>query len=399
MFSKNSYFQQLNQTLQNYHRAIPSLIIDLDRLDHNINTLNKSISNKTSFRIVVKSLPSPQLIEYTMKHTKTNRLMVFHQPFLTNLSHHCNDSIDFLWGKPMPIKTAAYYYNKLSLNNTSQFNPFQQVQWLVDTPKRVSEYIQLAEQLGQPLRLNLEIDVGLHRGGFDNITSLAIALKRIHQNSKHVTFSGFMGYDPHVVKLPKIVRTVKKSFQLANDFYQKCIQLVKEQFPELWSENLTLNGAGSPTIGLHHQSASVLNDVSAGSCLVKPTTFDIPTLSEYQPACFIATPILKKMEGTKLPGLEGFKRFWNVVNKAHQQTYFIYGGFWKADYCWPEGIRQNAIFGPSTNQTMLNAPNSANLEVDDFVFLRPHQSEFVFLQFESILAVRGGDVVGVWQLL
>jgi len=39
------------------------------------------------------------------------------------------------------------------------------------------------------------------------------------------------------------------------------------------------------------------------------------------------------------------------------------------------------------------------LEVDDHIFLRPAQSESVFLQFGSILAMRKAEIVGLWQIL
>ncbi|MGB1241771.1 MAG: alanine racemase, partial [Chitinophagales bacterium] len=335
----DTYFSQLNQALQNHHRAIPFLIIDLDRLGKNIETLKSKLKPDADFRIVVKSLPSFDLLQYVMQRANTSKLMVFHQPFLTDLSKRLGSSTDILLGKPMPIKTANYYYQSLENHSTnSHFNPFQQVQWLIDTPKRVIQYLDLAKKWNQKLRLNLEIDVGLHRGGFVDLPSLSAALQIIQNNAEHLQFSGLMGYDPHVVKLPKIVRTPKKALQLANDFYDECKNLIQKEFPELWSDDLTFNGAGSPTINLH-QKDTPLNDIAAGSCLVKPTTFDIPTLSEYQPACFIAAPVLKKLKGTTLPAMEKFKGFWNVVNKANQQTFFIYGGFWKADYCYPKGIQ------------------------------------------------------------
>lgn len=393
----HSYFSSLNQTLKHHYRAIPCLLIDLDRLDENITILKKNLKEKANFRIVVKSLPSPELIHYVMQKATTSNLMLFHQPFLTDISRRSDEKVDILLGKPMPIKTAAYYYETVN-NCSSNFNPFRQVQWLVDTPKRIAEYVALAKNLNQKLRLNLEIDVGLHRGGFTDMESLSAVLRLIQNNANQVELSGLMGYDPHVVKLPKIIRPVKKALQLANSFYQDCQDLIRVQFPDLWQDSLTFNGAGSPTISLH-QAASPLNDISAGSCLVKPSTFDLPTLSAYRPACFIAAPVLKKMKGTALPALEGWKRFWNLIHQKHQQSYFIYGGFWKADYCWPLGLEQNTIFGPSTNQTMLNAPSKVNLNVDDFVFLRPHQSEFVFLQFGEILTIRGGKVVDTWSLL
>ena len=394
----DTYFPLLNQALKSHKRAIPCLLIDLDRLDKNITTLKANLKSDADFRIVVKSLPSLDLVQYVMKKAETNRLMVFHQPFLTDLSQRCDDTVDILLGKPMPVKTAAYFYQSFQ-NSYSQFNPISQIQWLVDTPKRAREYIALAKNINQKLRLNIEIDVGLHRGGVMDLASLAAVLQTIKENRESVTFSGLMGYDPHVVKLPKILRSPKKALHIANHFYNLCKDFIKKEFPDLRQDDLTFNGAGSPTIELHNSDLSPLNDISAGSCLVKPTTFDISTLAEYIPACFIATPVLKKMEGTTLPAMEGLKGFWNFFNERHQRTYFLYGGFWKAEYCYPEGIRQNTIFGASTNQTMLNASADTALEVDDFVFLRPHQSEFVFLQFGNILTIRDGKISGEWKLL
>jgi hypothetical protein len=62
------------------------------------------------------------------------------------------------------------------------------------------------------------------------------------------------------------------------DFYNDCKSLVKEKFPKMWSEQLTFNGAGSPTVLLHHERKdSPINDIAAGSLFVKPTDFDIDT--------------------------------------------------------------------------------------------------------------------------
>ncbi|WP_417800765.1 alanine racemase [Tenacibaculum sp.] len=388
----DAYFKNINQELKNYQRAIPCLLVDLDILDENITEVLSNFRNDASLRVVVKSLPSVQLIEYILHKTNSNKLMVFHQPFLTDLASRLDNKADVLLGKPMPIKTAIYFYNNLAQPNNG-FNPFTQIQWLVDTEKRIEEYINLAKQHNQKLRLNIEIDVGLHRGGFSSLENLSKGLSLIENNQDFVEFSGFMGYDPHVVKLPKIIRSQKKSLQFANQFYGDCKALVRNDFPELWNKNLTFNGAGSPTLNLHKEQRSPINDIAIGSCFVKPTMFDIPSLKNYKPAAFIATPILKNFSNTTLPGLEKLKQFFS------KKSAFIYGGFWKADYYYPKGIKQNNLFGASTNQTMINIPKNESILVDDFIFLRPHQSEFVCLQFGEILPIRNGKIQQSWQLL
>lgn len=393
---ESDYFEKLNLLLKNHQRAIPCLLLDLDRLDQNLERLKASIPQHATSRIVVKSIPSFELIDYAMKALETNNFMLFHQPFLTDLSARLDEKADILLGKPFPVKTTEFYYNNLPDNH--KFNPYTQIQWLVDTPLRIQEYMDLAKKLGKKLRLNVELDIGLHRGGFQNLEALKAALHLMQENQEFVEFSGLMGYDPHVaVELPKIARSQKKSLQMANDFYQKSKELIQQEFPALWKDNLTFNGAGSPTVKFHESNSS-LNDLSAGSCLVMPTSFDIPTLDTFEAACFIATPVLKKFEGTTLPRLEWAKNLLNALSASNRQSFFIYGGLWKADYCYPVGVKQNKLF-KSTNQNMLNAPQSVSLEVDDFVFLRPTQSEFVFLQFGEILTFRGDTMEENWGLL
>lgn len=394
----NSYFETLNTSLRNYDRAIPRMIIDLDLVDQNIAAFQSEQKKDAQFRLVVKSLPSPELIHYILNKMNSKSLMVFHQPFLTSLTSQLDENADVLLGKPMPISTVRYYYQNLP-ESSNGFDPFKQIQWLADTNNRVHEYLSLAEKLEKKLRLNLEINVGLHRGGFKNPIDLRSALDLIKNNSQHLELSGLMGYDPHVVKIPGILRSQKKSLQSEKTYYNSCKQMIQDQFPELWNDQLTFNGAGSPTIHLHQDSSSPLNDIAAGSCFVKPSSFDIPTLEAYQPACFIATPVLKKMQGTIIPGIEKFKSLLGLLNSKNKRSYFIYGGFWKADYIYPKGTTENQLFGPSTNQSMINVPKTFDLEIDDFVFLRPHQSEFVFLQFGKLLVTRSGKIVDNWSLL
>lgn len=405
------YFEQLNAALQAKAnadgRAIPMLLLDLDALDRNLEQLKGDLAGPgrttpLGLRLVVKSLPSRELLAYCMQRLQTERLMVFHQPFLTDLSKTLGPEADVLLGKPMPVQTAAYYYRNLP-ERSNGFDPFRQIQWLVDTPQRIEEYQTLAAELGRPLRLNLEIDVGLHRGGFapegGTPNALREGLELIAANPKQLHFSGFMGYEPHVVKLPRLVRSRERAFAMANAAYRRSLELLQHDFPQLWSEHLTFNGGGSPTLTLHAQSDTPINEVAVGSCLVKPSGFDIPTLRQYEPAAFIATPVLKAFDGTTLPGLEWGRGLLNRISALNRRSYFIYGGFWKADYCWPEGLRENQLFGPSTNQSMVNGPAQQPLQPGDFVFLRPTQSEFVLLQFGGIQTLRAGSINQSWTLL
>ena len=187
-------------------------------------------------------------------------------------------------GKPMPVAAAARFYDQ---HDGSGFDPSRQLQWLIDSNQRLAQYQQLARQLNMPMRINLEIDVGLHRGGLGSVEELAEVVRVIEADSL-LTFSGFMGYEP----------------------------------------------------------ASVMA--------------------------------------------------W--LNPNRERAFFIYGGYWKAVPESPAGLSVNPIYGHSTNQEMLNGSASIDLRQDDWVFLRPTQSEHVFLQFGDIAVYDNGEIIDRWPV-
>ena len=65
----------------------------------------------------------------------------------------------------------------------------------------------------------------------------------------------------------------------------------------------------------------------------------------------------------------------------------------------PAGLSLNPTYGRSSNQEMLNGSARVALQVDDTVFYRPTQSEFVMLQFGDIAVLRGGEIVDQWPVL
>src|SRR5258708_6353672 len=157
----DGYFSLLNQELKKNGPMRPCMVIDLDRMDQNIDRVRHTLKLAgKKYRIVEKSLPSQKLIEYIAQRAQTRRLMSFHQPFL-NLDAEIFSGFDILMGKPLPVRSAELFYRHLK----GPFDPTRQLQWLIDSPQRLQEYLQLAQGLNTKLRTNIEIDVGLHRGG------------------------------------------------------------------------------------------------------------------------------------------------------------------------------------------------------------------------------------------
>lgn len=389
----DDYFLTLQNAVKQAKLARPTLVIDKARFNQNINTLKDHLRPGMNYRIVAKSLPSLPLLEYVMKETGTNRLMVFHQPFLNLVADKLPDA-DILLGKPMPVAAAARFYEHLT---GTRFDPARQIQWLIDTKERLAEYAALARDKNINLRINIELDVGLHRGGLQNPAELKALLDLIDAEPR-LTFAGFMGYDPHLASVPDILGWKASAFDSSTELYKAFIEAAKAHYGDRWQEDqMTFNTAGSPTYQMHEASAHA-TEIAVGSALVKPTHFDVATLADHVPASFITTPVLKVREKTEVPVLEAIgplTRFWD---RNSAKTFFIYGGNWLADPVSPPGLQTNGLFGRSSNQEMLNGSDEVALTTDDYVVLRPAQSEFVFLQFGDIALFENGRITESWPV-
>lgn len=123
------------------------------------------------------------------------------------------------------------------------------------------------------------------------------------------------------------------------------------------------------------------------------------SIAVHRPACYIATPVLKSVGKTELPGAGLLPELMTLWNPNREQAFYTYGGYWKAKPESPQGLSTNPLWGHSTNQEMYNASASVHLKPDDWIFLRPTQSEFVFLQFGELVVHDNGRVTDFWPVL
>nr|WP_165666708.1 DSD1 family PLP-dependent enzyme [Pseudomonas otitidis] len=390
----SDYFARLNRELKAHGPMHPVMLIDLDRLDHNIDVVMQSVRRAgKSLRLVEKSLPSPQLLDYIAKRSGTQRLMSFHQPFLNHDAERFPES-DILLGKPLPVRAAQLFYEA----HRGPFDPARQLQWLLDTPERLAQYLALAKALNIRMCINIELDVGLHRGGVQDTAGLGRMLDLIGANPQHLEFAGFMGYDPFVgMGVPGILGSPEALFAKVMTLYDGFVDYARTQHPTLWRPDLTLNTAGSPSYRMHERERTS-SEVSVGSALLKPTHYDLPSLEEHQPAAYIATPVLKSTGAVRIPALDGKSALFSWWDPNQRETFFIYGGNWMAEPESPTGLQFNGLYGRSSNQEMINGSHAVGLSVDDQVFLRPTQSESILLQFGDLLAVRDGRIVEQWPV-
>lgn len=378
------YFARLSAALRRAGLMRPVLVIDKARLDANVAAIRARVdAARLPLRVVAKSLPSPALLGAVLAGMGSERLMVFSAEMLLQLLP-LHPEASWLLGKPLPASEFARVADAIGSAAAAR------IEWLIDTPDRLAAYGAVARSRNLAWRANFEIDVGLHRGGFADPAALKQAV--LSAASHGASLSGLMGYDPHVPKMP----SPDKAFARAQDVYAAMIAALREADHD--PAVLTFNGAGSPTFTRHCQG-TVANEVSVGSAFVKPGDFDLPDLAALHPAAFIATPVLKASRDQQLPGIEALSGALHWWDRNTQAGFFIHGGHWLAKPVSPPGLEYSKLFGRSSNQELLTGSNMVKLAVDDHVFLRPDQSEALFLQFGDIAVYDGGEIAEMWPTL
>jgi D-serine deaminase-like pyridoxal phosphate-dependent protein len=371
------YFAGLQAALKRAGVAQPTLVVDRRRLEANIAAVRASLApTRLDLRVVTKSLPAPALLEAVIAGTGASRLMVFNGVMLDEMATF-RPQVDVLLGRPLPAAQVADFVRRHA-NNPA---PAAQPQWLADSPLRLKQYAEIAGDA--PLRVNLEIDVGLHRGGLPDLQALSEAIDLVKADPR-LRLAGLMGYDAHLARgLPAEAARVRERYAAA-------VKLLSEKLGRL--DGMTLNTAGSGTYGLHLDDR-VANEVAIGSAFVKPAHFDLPTLKDLRPAAFVVQPVLKVMDPALFPGREDLTQAFNTLDPNSRRGFFLYGGYGDARPVSPPGLRFSPIWG---GRGMLEGSAGVALAQDDFVFMRPIESEGVFLQFGDIAVFDGEEISGWW---
>ncbi|MBL8953428.1 MAG: alanine racemase [Myxococcaceae bacterium] len=370
----DTYFSALNAKVTGL--GVPVLVIDRARLRANAKSIVERIAAaRLGLRLVVKSLPCLDLLDAL--EAGTQRYMAFNTTMLAALWAR-DVAADVLLGKPMPI-AAVRALHAGGVWGTS-------TQWLIDTNERLAEYDTFAAERGLTLKVSLEVDVGLHRGGFDDVTDVAKALK----GHPRLQLAGLMGYDAHVGKTPGLLKG--RAWAQVQERYQAAISAVSAAGFD--AKSLTLNSGGSMTF-TKHLEGTVANELAVGSAFVAPSDFDQTPL---QPAAFIAAPVLKRVSPVHIPGLEAVTGVRTFFFPESAKGVFVFGGQWLASPVSPPGLSYSGLYGRSSNQELVVAGEGLDVKVGDCVFYRPTQSEAVLNAFGDLVVVDGDAPIERWPI-
>lgn len=392
------YFKQIGSDLAAAGFGTPQIIIDLDRLDANADSITNEIG-QDRYRIVEKSLPSLDVLGYISNRTGSNRFLVLHLPFLPALLA-AFPTAQVLVGKNQPIAAVTTFFNSLPAA-AERADAASRVQFLVDSRTRLDELASLATSLSLTLQVGVEIDAGLHRGGVRRPSDLPPVLAGFLANANTLRFIGMLGYDGHIIGSPMAPGLEKKgvlaAYQSVEAIFRACTSIIQSDFGSLWQSDLVFNSGGSNTYPLHH--GGVVNDVATGGGMLRPNAYSNMFIGALQPAMFIAAPVIAQFDKVEIPFVD------NVGQSVEDgnQSFSMYGGGWAAVFVYPRNLSLAPLVSDPENmnlvpnQTLIVAPGDITISRGDWNLHQPRLADAMF-QFQDILLVRGGRLqTQTWQ--
>jgi D-serine deaminase-like pyridoxal phosphate-dependent protein len=393
--SDASRFEAWNQELREQAPGREVALVDLDAVDHNLRLVGERLGSRIALRLVAKSLPSVQLLEYMMVTACTNRIMAFSEGMARDLLCRFGSDVDILLGRPQTAAAAARTFAALDARFSEDSNPASSVRWLIDTAERMLDFNDLADARGSPIRVAVEIDVGLRRGGAIDDEEL-LAMLEIIEGSSRLQFAGFMGYDGHVPFAPGGLDPDAEFLEVQRR-YADFVRAGSEAFPMLFEEAPLYNGGGSRTYHRYTDALETpINEIAMGSGFFYPSHFSNLPETDLRRATFLASPVLKRIEPAEVPFARGFLPAAAEGDPNLQVSFYLVGGGFPADVVHPEGLVTNPLDpGPEgvnnllSNQAQWLGSRLLPLEVDDFVFYHPWEGDGI--RWLSRLEVFRGD--------
>lgn len=396
--SDESRFEAWNRELRDKAPGREVALVDLDAVEHNLKVVNARLGSRFALRLVAKSLPSIRLLEHMMVTACTNRVMAFSEGMIGDLLCRFRSDVDILLGRPATADAAARIFAALDARFAGDSNPAASVRWLVDTPERMAAYRELADQRGATIRVAVEIDVGLRRGGARNEEEL-LAMLSIIDGSSRLQLAGFMGYDGHVYLAPE-----GTEFAEVQARYADFVRAGSEAFPALFEGSPVFNGGGSRSYHRYTDDLETpVDEIAMGSAFFYPHNFaDLPE-TDLRRAAFLASPVLKRIDPAELPFAPGLLPGMAQTNPDFEVSFYVVGGGFPAVQSFPEGLMENPISpGPAgvnnllSNQAQWLGSRAVPLQVGDFVFYHPWEGDGV--RWLSRLDVfRNGELVDQWS--
>ena len=350
----------------------PRAFVDLDVFALNAKQVLSDSAGK-DLRLVSKSFSSIALLQKAMELGKTNKILLFGTEIASLLLTRLGSGFQGLYGHP--IATSA-----IEQIISTQPQAAAQIIFLVDSTIQLGELIVLAEKYNTPLQIALDIDVGLHRGGFDEVGDIEKAADMIATNPTFLLFRGFLGYEGQVTVVPTTFLQ-ELVFKSAMSTFKEKVDVFFARQASLKVPGLLMSAGGSISAYMFNKfGIDYVNEISVGSAFTLPSNFDALASRGYQSALFFSSPVIRMRRG-KIPFLESLTYVLSWYNVNWKNMFCSMDGKIYNNPISPAGLSyyplMDASDGFSGRQKLVASSDSTHLQLGDSVFFRAEEAGLV----------------------
>jgi D-serine deaminase-like pyridoxal phosphate-dependent protein len=366
-------------------RRLPFAYVDLDLMAANTRDLVARSAGK-SIRVASKSVRSvPVLRQILAADPSIQGVMCFTAEEAVHLAAHGMD--DLLIGyptvQPAQIEAAA--------DLTRQGKA---VTLMVDCAAHVERIEAIAAARGVILPVCLDIDLSLDVGSLhfgvwrSGITSVDRALEvyAAIERSPHVRLDGVMGYEAQIAGVgdkgraarAQIIRLLKRrSIPMIVERRAAIVAALKDRGAAL----RFVNGGGTGSLESTTREEAV-TEVTIGSGFYSPALFDHYTAFRHHPAAGFALEIIRTPKPGLYTCLGGGYIASGATGPEKQPRPYL-----------PEGAALTPLEGAGEVQTPIRYDGPERLAIGDPIFLRHSKAGELCEHFNTLLLVRGGQIV------
>jgi D-serine deaminase-like pyridoxal phosphate-dependent protein len=365
----NTYLE-LKKLLKDNELEAPTLLLNLDALDKNIQWLLDQTTK--NIRLATKSIRSVEVLKYILDQS----------PRFQGLM--CYSLKEALWLREQGFRDLLVAYpsfNKKWLKELAK-NP-NDITIMIDS----SAHLELLPQSKINVAIDLDMSTnhfglyfGVRRSPINSLEKLDQLLQEI-KNYQSLEVTAVMGYEAQIAGVTDlnqpVVRALKKfSSQKFLTFRDNAVSLIKHYFPNV----KCINGGGSGSIQLSDQDQS-LTEITAGSLFYAPHLFDNYHHLVLTPALFYALEIVR------LPA----PNIYTCYSGGFIASGAVGANKWPQIYL-PKNAQLLRHEGTGEVQTPIHIDH-ARLEIGDPVFLRHAKAGEICERFNQITAFRQQSII------
>ncbi len=355
----------------------PALLIDLDRIDHNIQLMRERINgSQQTWRIPCKAHKCPELTRYLLKQSKADGVVLL---TLQEVQAFAKAGIKDIY-----------------LANQVTFSELQQLVKIADTVDRLriaiddadylSALVTAAQQcsVSKPIEVLIEFNINHHRCGVDDI-AIAIQLAKtaqiLEEQTGVIVLAGITGYEGHTPLLPPAEK------RLATEAAHAILAEAKIALEKAGITVNVVSGGGSCNY-IDCTNINVLTEIQAGGGILCDALYsDKAGLKHYghQYGVFLLTEMISvPTNQNRAVGNAGFKTLgWHP-----------YGGF--PEFRDREDLTVSGLSAEHVRIMSKTPGQPVNLTQGDKIMLIPGYTDAMGFLHRKIIAFRQDKVEAVW---